>query len=116
MLPELNVPTRLSKDYIKKYRAAPARRKEEPSTRESERLPANYRTALCKFFLVNSCKKGESCAYSHDTSQFPCRAFHIKKNCTKKNCGFSHEKASEEALQELEGPKTEELQFISTLL
>jgi cleavage and polyadenylation specificity factor subunit 4 len=116
MLPELNVPTRLPKDYINKYRAASVKQKEEPNTKENERLPSNYRTALCKFFLTNSCKRGDSCAYSHDTSQFPCRAFHIKKSCTRKNCGFSHEKVSGELLEEMEGAKTEETFFMSTLL
>lgn len=118
MLQKLNVPTNLTKDYIIKYRTNKLCLKPIDTTKSKdvERHPINYRTALCKFFMVNSCTRGDTCAYSHDMSQFPCKAFHLKKNCTKKNCPFSHELNTGEFPMEEEEIKEIKHTFSSSLL
>ncbi|CAD25870.1 putative zinc finger protein [Encephalitozoon cuniculi GB-M1] len=118
MLPKLNVPTRLNKSYLMEYRAHKTIPRATQKPREHERSTPNYRTILCKFFLMNSCKHGDSCTYSHDTSKFPCKAFHLKGNCTRKDCPFSHEPLSGAAMEEMINEKEEEptLLFKSTLL
>ncbi|KAI5180266.1 hypothetical protein NEOKW01_0595 [Nematocida sp. AWRm80] len=56
---------------------------------------------LCKYFVKNACIRGNNCTFSHDLSKFPCKLFHIKKNCRRKNCQFSHEPISEEEIKQL---------------
>ncbi|KAL1915727.1 uncharacterized protein VTP21DRAFT_6486 [Calcarisporiella thermophila] len=69
---------------------------EEPSIK---RNPQNH-TEICKFFRSYSCVKGESCPYSHDLKQEPCRFFHLKKYCEKgSSCRFSHDLLSDEERQ-----------------
>ncbi|ADM12471.1 putative zinc finger domain-containing protein [Encephalitozoon intestinalis ATCC 50506] len=118
MLPKLNVPTRLNKSYLLEYRVHKIVPKTTPKPREVERSASNYRTILCKFFLMNSCKHGDNCTYSHDTSKFPCKAFHIKGNCTRKDCPFSHEPPTDKEMEEIISEKQEESTsfFKSTLL
>ncbi|KAF7682674.1 Zinc finger CCCH domain-containing protein 4 [Astathelohania contejeani] len=62
----------------------------------------NYKTELCKFFLNKSCTRGDDCTYSHDTHKYPCKAFHLRNNCSRKNCMFSHEPIKPEILKQLE--------------
>ncbi|KAI5190636.1 hypothetical protein NECID01_1077 [Nematocida sp. AWRm77] len=54
---------------------------------------------LCKYFVKNACIRGNNCTFSHDLSKFPCKLFHIKKNCRRKNCLFSHSPISEEEVK-----------------
>lgn len=54
----------------------------------------NHRSTICKFFLTNSCKKGDDCNFSHNIRKFPCKAYHIRNNCTRKVCTFSHDPIS----------------------
>ncbi|KAI5192147.1 hypothetical protein NEMIN01_1840 [Nematocida minor] len=77
---------------------------------------------LCKYFVKNACIRGSNCTFSHDLSKFPCKLFHIKKNCRRKNCQFSHAPISEEEVKllvsdgwELEKEEKEEV-FISPFL
>ncbi|AFM99245.1 hypothetical protein KMI_02g04100 [Encephalitozoon hellem] len=119
MLPKLNVPTRLNKNYLLEYRTHKAAPRPVQKPQEHERPASNnYRTILCKFFLMNSCKHGDNCTYSHNTSKFPCKAFHIRKNCIRKDCPFSHEPLSDEAMEEIinEKQETPTSFFKSTLL
>lgn len=74
---------------------------------------------LCKYFVKNACIRASNCTFSHDLSKFPCKLFHIKKNCRRKNCQFSHAPISEEEVKllvsdgwELEKEEKEEV-FIS---
>lgn len=122
MLPKLNVPTRLSKKYLSEHRACATEciaskntSKENERTPPTPNTPNNYRTMLCKFFLANTCKHGDGCAFSHNLSQFPCRAFHLRGSCTKRSCPFSHAPVSAETLQEMQG-RQEEPSFKSTLM
>ncbi|KAI5165869.1 hypothetical protein NEIRO03_0820 [Nematocida sp. AWRm78] len=77
---------------------------------------------LCKYFVKNACIRGSNCTFSHDLSKFPCKLFHIKKNCRRKNCQFSHAPISDEEVRllvsdgwELEKEEKEEV-FISPFL
>lgn len=54
---------------------------------------------LCKYFVKNACIRGSNCTFSHDLSKFPCKLFHIKKNCRRKNCQFSHAPITEEEVR-----------------
>ncbi len=52
---------------------------------------------ICKFFLTNSCTKGNKCTYSHDMKGLPCKFFHALGYCDKGNeCSFSHSRLSTE--------------------
>lgn len=53
--------------------------------------PRRKLQVLCRFFLTNSCTRGDDCAFSHEISKFPCQDFHLRKNCNKKLCSYSHE-------------------------
>lgn len=73
----------------------PLKRPVQASNRRTDgSKQSNYRSQVCKFFLTHSCTKGDACSYSHDVKRFPCKAFHVKRNCTRKNCMFSHEPVS----------------------
>jgi len=123
MFKKLNVPTKQDKNYLLKYRsyssqcieqlknikfkqsndtitAAINMEDSKESTELIENKPFNYRTLLCKFFLVNACTRGDNCAYSHDTTQFPCKAFFLRQNCKRKNCMFSHNSDTLDKLDE----------------
>lgn len=101
-LTKLNVPTRLSKLYLKKYR------------RFNNIKPKNYRTQLCKFHLSKTCTKGDKCTYSHDLKKFPCKAFHLRNNCNRKICPFSHQPLNDDELERLkEDAKCEDLNIAS---
>lgn len=118
MLPKLNVPTRLNKDYLLEYRAHKSIPRAPQRPRECSKPTPSYRTILCKFFLMSSCKHGDSCSYSHDTSKFPCKAFHLRRSCTRRSCPFSHEPISDAAMKALveEQPEEPAAPFKSTLL
>lgn len=103
---KLVVPTCKDITYLLKYRTYSPDCIEE--LKVTERKPFNYRTSLCKFFLVNACTRGDECAYSHDTSQFPCKAFFIRKNCKRKVCMFSHDPKTLDKMDE-EIPEEEEI-------
>ncbi|KAG0440009.1 Zinc finger CCCH domain-containing protein 4 [Dictyocoela muelleri] len=85
----MDVPTRLDKSFLKIHR------------RQTIVRQRHYRTQLCKFHLNKSCTRGDACTYSHDLKMFPCKAFHVRKNCRRKNCPFSHEPLCEEDLNKL---------------
>lgn len=59
-----------------------------------KKILKNNSDKICKFFLNNSCLKGENCSFSHNIRKFPCKAFHLKKNCSRKICTYSHEPVS----------------------
>ncbi|WUR02757.1 zinc finger C3H domain-containing protein [Vairimorpha necatrix] len=84
-------------DLLDKYIKKNKKHKVEES---SDKKPFNYRTLLCKFFLVNACTKGDDCGYSHDTSQFPCKAHFVRQSCKRKNCLFSHDPNTLDKLDE----------------
>lgn len=98
MFKKLTVPTNKDKNYLLKYRTYSSSCIEE--LKDTEKKPFNYRTLLCKFFLVNACTRGDDCAYSHDTSQFPCKAHFIRHSCKRKNCLFSHDPNTLDKLDE----------------
>ncbi|KRH93443.1 Polyadenylation factor I complex, subunit, Yth1 (CPSF subunit) [Pseudoloma neurophilia] len=58
------------------------------------RLNYNGQRPICKFYLSNSCTRGENCTFSHDLRKIPCRSFHLRKNCNRKICTYSHEPVS----------------------
>ncbi|EQB60264.1 guanylate kinase [Vairimorpha apis BRL 01] len=68
--------------------------------RFKRKKPFNYRTLLCKFYLVNACTKGDECCYSHNLNEFPCKAFFIRNNCRRKQCMFSHDPSTLDKLDE----------------
>lgn len=51
------------------------------------------KTVLCRWFSRGHCRfNAENCKYSHDRSQFACRAMMYKGSCAKgTNCYFSHD-------------------------
>lgn len=108
---KLIVPTNKDISYLLKYRTYSSECLEELKC--IEKKPFNYRTSLCKFFLVNACTRGDECAFSHDTTQFPCKAFFIRKNCKRKTCLFSHDPKT---LDKLDVELTEEEQKFETPL
>ena len=56
---------------------------------------------MCKFFLAGACSKDTQCPYSHDTTTYPCRFYHLEGNCGHgKECRFSHEALSNHSYQE----------------
>lgn len=89
-------------------------KKENITERIEERKPA-YRAKLCRFFLFNSCTRGDSCTYSHDTFKFPCKSFHLKKMCNRVRCVFSHDDLTESELIRLKQEENieEPVQFYS---
>lgn len=96
MLKKLNVPTHKHKSYLLKYRTYSSSCLEGLK----EKKPFNYRTLLCKFYLVNACTKGDECCYSHNLNEFPCKAFFIRNNCRRKQCMFSHDPSTLDKLDE----------------
>lgn len=80
-----------------------------------QRKPFNYKTQLCKFFIKGLCNRGGDCTFSHDTRSFPCHAYHLRNNCTRKVCRFSHVPITLEQLKQLrEEEGYEDLEFMST--
>lgn len=52
---------------------------------------ASSQKPTCKFFLKNSCTKGNECTYSHDLGNAKQCKFHMLGYCKKgKNCSFLH--------------------------
>ncbi|ELQ76948.1 Polyadenylation factor I complex, subunit, Yth1 (CPSF subunit), partial [Trachipleistophora hominis] len=85
-----------------------------PQRRTDSTKQSNYRSQICRFFLTHSCTKGDACSYSHDIKRLPCKAFHMKKNCSRKNCMFSHEPISVAELNRMaESEKWENNDFVS---
>lgn len=137
-----SVPTRLNKNFLLKRRLAgctsqrppsgggprrSARRYFQPSsetaplkrTKRDEgselQKPLNYKTQLCKFFIKGLCNRGQDCTFSHDTKAFPCHAYHLRDNCTRKVCRFSHLPITLEQLKQLrEEEGCEGVEFMST--
>lgn len=64
------------------------------SSEKMTRLNPERQMPVCKFFLSNSCLKGENCSFLHDLRRVPCRAYHIRKNCHRRICTFSHNPVS----------------------
>lgn len=137
-----SIPTRLSKNFLLKRRltsctpqrppnssgpkrsarryfqpsletALPKRTKREESSEPQK--PINYKTQLCKFFIKGLCNRGQDCTFSHDTKAFPCHAYHLRDNCTRKVCRFSHLPITLEQLKQLrEEEGCEGVEFTST--
>ncbi|KAM0687445.1 hypothetical protein COBT_001315 [Conglomerata obtusa] len=88
-------------------------------TNQTNHLPKNYKTQLCRFFLSKSCTKGNDCHYSHDLKKFPCKAFHLRKNCRRNKCSFSHDPIDQLTLDRLKETevyeKEEKHEFVSHL-
>lgn len=126
--PKLSVPlfrgeadNSAEKDKKKKSKTAKGLKKhEETENIAAKNIPQKpEKKHLCKYFVKNACIRGNNCTFSHDLSKFPCKLFHIKKNCRRKNCPFSHAPISEEEVKLLvsEGwelqPEEKEEVFIS---
>ncbi len=134
------IPTRLSKSFLLKHRSTPTRVEKKGAalkkctrryfqadentspakkTRREEshelRKPFNYKTQLCKFFVRGLCNRGMECTFSHDTRAFPCHAYHLRNNCPRKVCRFSHVPITLEQLKQLkEEEGCEDFEFMST--
>ena len=55
---------------------------------------------LCKFFLNNSCTRGNDCIWSHNTKEFPCKYLHGTGLCDKAQaCNFNHDFLTEPEIQ-----------------
>lgn len=51
----------------------------------------NLKDDLCKYISNDTCLKGDSCVFSHDTKRFPCKYYHGVGLCNSgDNCKFSH--------------------------
>ncbi|OAG31192.1 hypothetical protein NEDG_01605 [Nematocida displodere] len=120
-LPKLQVPLfrerRESGDPLPKKPLKTSKKEKENSIIKNIYKPEKKH--LCKYFVKNACIRGSNCTFSHDLAKFPCKLFHIKKNCRRRNCQFSHAPISEEETQmlvsegwELEKEEKEE-EFIS---
>lgn len=67
------------------------------SVTKSQYKSQSQSQTICKFFLTNSCTKGNKCTYSHDMKGLPCKFFHALGYCDKGNeCNFSHSRLSTE--------------------
>lgn len=137
-----NVPTRLNKNFLVKHRIIKACEKKsnggsclkkssrryfhtEETTNSTKKMrkgegseprkPFNYKTQLCKFFIKGLCNRGGECTFSHDTRSFPCHAYHLRNNCSRKVCRFSHVPITLEQLRLLrEEEGYEDFEFTST--
>ena len=55
---------------------------------------------LCKFFLTGNCHRGDSCNYSHQTKEYPCKYLHGTGVCEKAHgCIFKHSLLNEQEIQ-----------------
>lgn len=46
---------------------------------------------ICKYYLGNSCSKGNKCTFSHNLKSVPCKFYHALGYCDKGNrCQFGH--------------------------
>lgn len=82
--------------------------------KEKPNFNYSYKSAICRFFLNNSCTRGDNCAFSHNIRNFPCRAFHLRKNCTRKLCTYSHDPVSMAVFNKMkEDDMKEKKSFIS---
>lgn len=68
MLRRLDVPTHLPKDFLLAYINENVALEIPP--RPKKRHTPYFSNILCKFFVKNSCIKGDECIFSHDLSQF----------------------------------------------
>ncbi|KAM0676781.1 hypothetical protein BDAP_002599 [Binucleata daphniae] len=79
----------------------------------------NYKTQLCRYFMSKTCTKDDKCNFSHDLSRFPCKAYHLRNNCTRAKCPFSHEQLKDDELARLkegeENLEEKKYEFKSTL-
>ena len=60
-----------------------------------------FKTSMCKYFLENSCKKGDKCSHAHAPSELQekpvlsktrmCKQILRNGNCTDQGCSFAHE-------------------------
>lgn len=74
-----------------------------------------YKTQLCKFYIKGICTRGQECTFSHDSRSFPCFAYHLRDNCTRKACKFSHAPITLEQLNQLkEDEGLMEIEFTSS--
>jgi len=114
MLVDLPKPPKLSVPVFRdphEENAIPGQKKQKQrkgSAKQEENESINMKAAipykpekkhLCKYFVKNACIRGSNCTFSHDLSKFPCKLFHIKKNCRRKNCPFSHAPISDEEVR-----------------
>ena len=60
-----------------------------------------YKTCMCKYFLENACRKGDSCSHAHSASELQqkpvlsktrmCKQILRNGNCNDPECAFAHE-------------------------
>ncbi|KCZ80625.1 hypothetical protein H312_01951 [Anncaliia algerae PRA339] len=103
----------INKNYKTPVSSKESKNKSFMTNNSSNKRPYSYKKALCKFFIKNACTKGEECTYSHEVKAFPCHAYHLRDNCTRKNCKFSHLPITIEQLRELKKEEKEEFTFSS---
>jgi CCCH-type zinc finger len=89
MIVKLSVPTRLSKEYLLKYLNRD-NALQVPDKLKRKHSP-HFSNVLCKFYLKNSCSRGQECSFSHDPSQFPCNNQLQNRNCLRQHCQFKHD-------------------------
>lgn len=102
-LPKLYVPVFRDRRVISedpKQKKKPGDKK-EPKREAEKSLPTHKpeKKYLCKYYVKNACIRGNNCTFSHDLTKFPCKLFHLKKNCRRRNCQFSHAPISSEEIK-----------------
>lgn len=94
MLKKHNVQTRQPKEFLLKYLSKENVLK-MPILLEKKHTPY-FSNILCKFFVKNSCTKGEECIFSHDFSQFQCPSMASNESCNELDCKYSHNNVKSE--------------------
>lgn len=108
-------PKRTVRRYFQSSSEATLSKKIKKDESSEQQKPLNYKTQLCKFFIKGLCNRGSDCTFSHDTKAFPCHAYHLRDNCTRKVCRFSHLPITLEQLKQLrEEEGCEGVEFMST--
>lgn len=89
MLKKLDVPTHMPKDFLLKYINCEVDLEIPPKPKK--RHTPYFSNILCKFFVKNSCVKGNECIFSHDLSQFLCSDMASGRECSKADCVYKHD-------------------------
>nr|CCA26150.1 conserved hypothetical protein [Albugo laibachii Nc14] len=64
----------------------------EQAVKSSDAGQKQKQPKLCRKFCKNQCRFGDSCRYSHNRAEFPCKSVELKRPCRKGDaCPFSHE-------------------------
>ncbi|KAI4292316.1 hypothetical protein PAPHI01_1590 [Pancytospora philotis] len=92
MLVQLDVPTRLPKELLKKYFSDDSCYSSAERKYRRRHTP-HFNNILCKFYAKDNCKRGDECIFSHNAAKFPCVEQAENSVCTRDHCLFRHDAA-----------------------